>query len=218
MKRTVFLWTVVLICGLSGCASMKAVEELNTSPDNILRGDPLNSVRAEEYLKSILVSPEGYEVKAYNRKPYSVDTKKTLFMIHYYYVFFKDGKMEHTLVFTATPKGSARDGTWMLDALTDVESYTAFINSDNPWEVEECRGKHGETALELTGTVEKILERQMKGYKFFGASIVRDLAWYHQIWMFLVPPPVITYAPLLIATIKRDSCASSVIETMVWAR
>jgi hypothetical protein len=197
---------------------MRAIEDLNTTPDNLLRGDPLNAVRVEAYLKTILASPEGYEVKAYNRKPYSVDTKKTLFMVHYYYVFFRDGAMEHTLVFTATPKGAAQNGTWMLDALTDVESYWAFVNGDNPWDVEECRGEQGEAALELTGTIEKILERQQKGYRFFGASIVRDLAWYHQLWMFLVPPPVITYGPLLVATIHRDSCASSVLETMVWAK
>ena len=139
-------------------------------------------------------------------------------MIHYYYVFFKDGEMEHTLVFTATPKGSVQNGTWMLDALTDLESYMAFVNSDNPWDVEECRGEHGETVLELIGTVENILERQKKGYTFFGASIVRDLAWYHQVWMFLVPPPIITYTPLLITSINKDSCASSVLETMAWKR
>ena len=66
MIKTVFVWTV-LLWALSGCASMKAIEELNTTPDNRLRGDPRNAVRVEEYLNSILASPAGYEVKAYNR-------------------------------------------------------------------------------------------------------------------------------------------------------
>jgi hypothetical protein len=121
MKERTIFWAV-LVCCLSGCASIKAVDDLNTTPDNILRGDPNNDVRVKIYLQNILASPEGYEVKAYNRKPYSVETKKTLFMIHYYYVFFNNGEMEHTLVFTATPKGSALNGTWMLDALTDLDS------------------------------------------------------------------------------------------------
>jgi hypothetical protein len=36
--------------------------------------------------------------------------------------------------------------------------------------------------------------------------------------MFLVPPPVITYAPLLVAAVNKDSCASAVLETMAWKK
>jgi hypothetical protein len=185
-------------------------------PENIMRGDPSNSNRVKEYLQNVLTYPEGYEIKAYNRKAYSVNSKKTLFVFHSFYVFFKDGKMDHTLVFTATPKGSERDGSWMFDASTDVDSYNLYISSDNPWEVEEYQGRYGEKNLDALQTTTKILNRLNKGYTFFGASHTRDLPWYHQLWMFLVPPPVITYAPLLLASIHNDSCNSSVLETIVW--
>jgi hypothetical protein len=60
-----------------------------------------------------------------------------------------------------------------------VDSYNLFISSDNPWEVEEYKGPHGETTLNLSQTIQKVLDRVDKGYTFFGAAIVRDLAWYH---------------------------------------
>jgi hypothetical protein len=217
IMKEIMIFMAALVC-LGGCASIRAADELNMTPDNLLRGDPNNDVRVKIYLQNILASPEDYEVKAYSRKPYSVETKKTLFMIHYYYVFFKNGEMEHTLVFTATPKDSVLNGTWMLDAITDVDSYKLFVNSNNPWEVEACYGEHGETDLALIQTVKNILERQEKKYEFFGPSIVRDLAWYHQLWMFLVPPPIITYGSLLVATINKDSCASAVLETIAWEK
>lgn len=200
----------------SGCASIQANKDLNTAPENIARGDSVNAIRVKEYLQDILVSPDGYEIKAYNRKAYSVNTKKTLFLFHSFYVFFKEGEFEHTLVFTATPKGSKQNGSWMFDAATDVNSYNLYISSDNPWEVEEYQGPHGETVLDTLQTTENILTRLDKGYKFFGASHVRNLLWYHQLWMFLVPPPIITYAPLLLMSIHKDNCNSAVFETMLW--
>ncbi|MDR2402679.1 MAG: hypothetical protein LBD78_01470 [Spirochaetaceae bacterium] len=217
LKRVIKLFPVIASLWLfAGCASIQANKDLNTTPENIMRGDPSNSIRVKEYLQNALASPDGYEVKAYNRKAYSVNTKKTRLIFHSFYVFFKDGKMEHTLVFTATPKGSKQDGNWMFDAATDVDSYNLYVSSDNPWEVEEYQGPHNETILDASQTMQNILERLNKGYTFFGASHVRDLPWYHQLWMFLVPPPIVTYAPLLFMSIHRDSCSSSVLETMAW--
>jgi hypothetical protein len=201
---------------LIGCALIQANKDLNTAPENIMRGDPSNPIRVKEYLQDVLASPEGYEVKAYNRKAYSVNTQKTLFVFHSFYVFFRDGKMEHTLVFTATPRGSERNGCWMFDAATDVDSYNLYISLDNPWEIEEYQGAHGEKILDTLRTTQNILDRLDKGYTFFGASHARDLPWYHQLWMFLIPPPVITYAPLLLISIQNDSCSSAVLETMAW--
>jgi hypothetical protein len=217
LKRTIKFFLLLIFFWLFiGCASIQANKDLNTTPENIARGDPSNSIRVKKYLQNVLASPEGYEVKAYHRKAYSVNTKKTLFIFHSFYVFFKDGKMEHTLVFTATPKGSERNGCWMFDAATDVDSYNLYISSDNPWETEEYQGTHGEKTLDTLQTIQNILDRLDKGYTFFGASHARDLPWYHQIWMFLIPPPVITYAPLLLMSIHNDSCSSAVLETMVW--
>jgi hypothetical protein len=216
-KRIIrFLPVVMSLWLFSGCASIQANKDLNMMPENMARGDPDNSIRVKEYLQDVLGAPDGYEVKAYHRKAYSVNSKKTLFVFHSFYVFYKEGKMEHTLVFTATPKGSKQNGSWMFDAATDVNSYNLYISSDNPWEVEEYQGPHGETVLDTVRTTKNILDRLDKGYEFFGASHVRDLPWHHQLWMFLVPPPIITYAPLLLIAIHNDSCNSAVFETMLW--
>jgi len=221
IKKSTGLILFIILISLTalGCSSVsKAREELNTTPDNLLRGDPQNTERVREYLQDVLTSPEGYEVRAFSRKPFSVNNKKGFFMVHYYYVYYKDGLMEHTLVFTDTPKGSERKGSWMLDALSDVESYEAYeLLPDNPWQVELCKGPKGQN-LDTIRTTQNILKRLERNFKFFGGAVVRDKAWYHQIWMFMVPPPILGYGPLLIMGIHKDNCASAVLETMAWEK
>lgn len=124
---------------------MRAVNEINTNPDNLMRGDPENTSRAIKYLNEVLENPEGREVRAYNRRAYSPETAKNLFLFHSFYVFLKDGKLEHTLVYTVTPKGSVRNGNWMLDALSDIDSYNLYLAGDNIWDVEEYTNRHGKT-------------------------------------------------------------------------
>jgi hypothetical protein len=216
MKIFTFLTVVFFV--FMGCASMQATKDLNELPENLFRGDSNNPIKVKEYLQSVLSSPDGREVKAYERRAYSTENKKSLFVVHSYYVFFKNTKMEHTLVFTATPKGSELDGNWMLDAATDVDSYNLFLDpsSKNPWEVVEYRGPNGELTLNLLQTTQNILDRLDKGYTFFGPANVRNMAWYHHVWMALVPPPVLVWAPMLIFGIHADNCTSAVIETMEW--
>jgi hypothetical protein len=106
---------VTLFVGLfAGCASIQANKDLNTTPDNRARGDPSNSIKVKEYLRHILDSPEGYEVKAYSRKPYSVNTKKTLFMTHSFYVFSKMGTWNTRLFLQRRLKGLSKTeaGCW----------------------------------------------------------------------------------------------------------
>ncbi|MDR2516454.1 MAG: hypothetical protein LBC88_03620 [Spirochaetaceae bacterium] len=197
---------------------MRAGRDLNELEENLARGDPGNPARVKEYLHDVLLFPGGREVRAYERRAYSPATKKNLFVVHSFYVFFREKEVEHTLVFTATPRGSELDGCWMLDAKTDVDSYTLFLDpaSGNPWEVIEHRGPRGETALDLLRTTENILARLDKGYTFFGPANVRNLPWYHHLWKALVPPPFLAWTPMLILGVHTDNCTSAVIETMAW--
>jgi hypothetical protein len=68
----------------------------------------------------------------------------------------------------------------------------------------------------VRATTRRVLERLDEGRTFFGAAGVRDLPWYHHAWMILVPPPVLTWAPMMLAGIGKDSCLSAVLETMVF--
>jgi hypothetical protein len=217
-KKISFVLLILFFVIFIGCASIQANNTLNESPEGVIRGDPINNALVKEYLQNVLFSSEGREVKVYIRRAFSPRNKKNIFLFHMYYVYFKNGKMEHTLVFTATPKGSEYDGTWMLDAHTDVESYNLFLeSSENPWEVEEYYGKNGETTLDLAHTTNKILERLNKGYTFFGPTSIRNLPWYHLLWLTLVPPP---FSPeiLMLFSIHKDNCTSAVLETIVWVK
>jgi len=210
------IFFVMFFLLFTGCSSMKALKDVNENPINIVRGNPENPELVKEYLENVLASPEGREVKAFNRKPYSPDNKKTLFMHHSFYVFFKDGKFEHTLVFTATPKGSEQKGNWMLDAESDVNSYKMSLTGANPWELEEYKNPKGKSNLNLQETAKSILKRLEKEYTFFGPASVRDLPWYHFLWLTVTPPPVLTLGSILLFSIHHDNCNSAVLETMVW--
>lgn len=208
---------LVLLCVVStGCTSIKAINDINENPDNIARGNPDNPAKAKEYLEEVLAFPGGREVKAFNRRAYSVDNKKTLFTSHSFYVFIKDGEVEHTLVFTATPKGSERNGSWMLDAQSDRDSYDLYLNSDNPWELEEYRNRKNGSGLHLVSTTQSILKRLEKDYSFFGPSSIRNLPWYHLLWLSAAPPPILTLSSVLLVSIHKDNCLSAILETMVW--
>jgi hypothetical protein len=213
-----FMTFVLFFASFIGCASMKANRDLNELKENRTRGDPSNSGKVKEYLYVVLSSPNGHEVKAYERRAYSPETKKNIFIVHSFYAFYKDNEIEHTLVFTATPRGSETDGCWMLDAGTDIDSYNLFMDesSKNPWEVIEYQGPNGESALNLIRTTQNILERLDKKYTFFGPANVRNLPWYHHVWMALVPPPILAWVSMLVFGIHTDNCTSAVIETMVW--
>ncbi len=218
LQFTVCILMLLLSVFLSGCTSMKAIKDIDENPDNIARGNPNNPSIVQEYLESVVDSPEGRELKAFNRRAYSIDNKKTLFTYHSFYVFLRDGELEHTLVYTATPKGSERNGNWMLDAQSDIDSYNLFLNSDNPWEVEEYKNPRNDSGLNYQQTVQSILTRLKKDYSFFGPASIRNLPWYHLFWLALAPPPVLTLGSVLIVSIHKDNCNSAILETMVWDR
>lgn len=215
-KYAICLVVLLLIAILSGCTSMQALRDINENPENSVRGDPENPIKVREFLLDVLASPEGREVRSFHRRAYSTDNKKNLFMVHSFYVFFKDGEVEHTVVFTATPKGSERDGNWMLDAQSDVDSYNLYMESDNPWEVEEYIHPYSGPGLDLQLTVRSILHRLHKEYTFFGPASVRNLPWYHLLWVSLAPPPILSIASILLLSIHTDNCTSAIVETMVW--
>ncbi|MDR3171615.1 MAG: hypothetical protein LBU17_08320, partial [Treponema sp.] len=150
MRLKNFVLLVVFSNLFLDCAAMKGISDLNTLPENSLRGNPSNTVNAIEYVSEVLVHPAGREIIAYNRRVFNANNPKgKIFNYHSFYVFLKDGQFEHTLVFSDTPRGSKYKECWMLDAKTDVDSYNLFIYSDNPWDVEEYVGPNGETTLNV---------------------------------------------------------------------
>ena len=214
-KSALYLLILLSFSAFISCASIQANQRLNNAPEDVVRGDSINNILVKEYLQNVLMSPEGREVKVYTRRAFSPDNKKNSVVFHMFYAYFKDGKMEHTLVFTATPEESEFDGSWMLDAYTDTESFYSYIESSNIWEVEEYHGPNGETILDLVMTTNNILERVKKGYTFFGPASVRNLPWYHILWLTLIPPP---FSPqvLMLLSINKDNCTSAVLETIAW--
>lgn len=207
---------LLFILSNSACVSMNALKDINTNPENASRGDPLNTGRAKIFLEEVLVTPDLYEVKAFHRRAYSPENKKTMFRYHSFYVFLKENKLEHTLVFSASPKNSKIKGSWILDAQTDIDSYYLYLESDNPWELEEYVSKKHQVKLDLIGTTKSVLKRIDKEYSFSGVASVRNYPFYHMLWISLAPPPILSVVFALIFTRKSDNCNSAILETLVW--
>ena len=210
------LYLMVFLFIMVGCSSLDALKDINENPDQLSRGNPENTDQVRDYLENILNDPEGREVRAYHRRAYSPDNKKSIFLFHSFYVFFNRCELVHTLVFTATPNGAEVDGNWMLDADSDLDSYRLYIEGDNPWEVEAYVNKEGNPTLHFENTVTSIIERIDAGFSFFGPASVRNLPWYHMLWVSLTPPPIISLVTVLLMSAKSDNCSSAVLETMQW--
>ena len=199
-----------------GCSSTKFNRRMDTDPHDILRGEKSNTMKARKYLEEVLKNPEGREIKAYKRNIFSADNEQNLFFYHTYYIFFKDGELEHTLVFTSTPRGSERDGNWMLDANADIQTYNLFIYDDNPWDMKELLGPENQS-INLIKTTQNIIKRLDENYTFGNLAGMRDLAWYHQIWITIgFIPPIVGYPIVTALNWKSDNCISSVAETIEW--
>ena len=214
--KIIKLFILCMVLFNVGCSSTSFKNRMDTDPQDILRGESTNTIKVRQYLEEVLENPEGREIKAYKRNIFSVDTDQNMFYYHAYYVFLKDGKLEHTLVFTGTPKGSDHNGNWMLDANPDIQSYILYLYDDNPWKMKELLGPNGESP-DLIKTTQNILKRLNENYTFSFAAGMRDLPWYHQIWItFAFFPPIIGYPILTISAWDSDNCISSVAETIEW--
>lgn len=215
-KNIIKLLILSMLIFTVGCSSTKFYDRMDTNPQDIMRGESSNGIKAREYLEEVLKTPQGREIKAYKRNLFSVDKKQNIFFYHTYYVFYKDGKFEHTLVYTATPDGSEHNGIWMLDADADIQSYTLLKYADNPWDMNELLGPDGES-INLINTTQNIINRLDKNFKFSAVAGFRDLAWYNHVWMFfLAPPPILGYTSSMIYSINRDNCISALAETVEW--
>jgi hypothetical protein len=154
-------------------------------------------------------------VKAYNRRAFTANTKRNMFNVHSFYAYFKNGKIEHTISFTMTPKGSKYKTCYILDKIDDIQSYNSYLSGYNKWHLEEWKNPNGAGKLDFIKTTEKFKDRVEKCYPFFGPAHLRDFPWYHQLWIALAPPPIIS---LLIFDLYKhsDNCTTCVLETMVW--
>jgi len=81
-------FSLALSAGLLSCATtQREIDALNDPNrlDNVARGDPLNTARAREYVLAVRSDPAGRELKAYERRAYSSQTRKTIFIKHGFY-------------------------------------------------------------------------------------------------------------------------------------
>lgn len=207
-----------LLLALSSCKTVTvAYDDLNSgNEESIQLTRETNTLEVLEYLEKVLQDVNSYELKAYNRNPFTADNNKNVFVYHCFYAFFRDGEFQHTLGFSQTPAGSVNYSCWILDKISDLESMELYLQGDNVWNVEEYTRKG--RVLDIEKSIAKMQKKINKETKFWGAAGVRDFPWYLQIAVWTLPIPVIPAATVFIGSIGKDNCVSAVVETMVWKK
>lgn len=221
MKNKTFLAGIFIginILFFSSCATINdAYDDLNSGNIESLQLMDFNNTNVVvEYLQEVASDSGRYEIKAYNRNPFTADHKKNIFVFHCYYGIFKDGEFQHTIGFSQTPGNAVYHSCWILDKIGDMESIDLYFRGTNEWNVEEYV-KNG-CVLDTDKTVAKIMKKINKMTKFWGASSVRDFPWYMQILVWTLPIPVIPAGTVFIGSIGKDNCSTTVLETMVWKK
>jgi len=128
---------VFFICSflLFSCANLQAGAYLlfidRYNGKEILNNEP--NVRA--YLERILTTPENYRMEVYKRTGISSQLKRTKLLEHSFYVITDRNGAYHTISFYGTAIAFSSQGTWAMDADSDLNSYNMFLENKNKWDV-----------------------------------------------------------------------------------
>jgi hypothetical protein len=136
------------------CSSLEAGIYLS-SVDNLNGEDILkNETKVKMMLQEILLRPEYYDLKAYERTGISFQVKRTDLLIHSFYVITDVADEYHTLSFYGTKIAFYSEGAWILDGDSDMTAYDMFLNDNNQWDVIEIKKD-----IDFSETIRNILRK-----------------------------------------------------------
>jgi len=94
-----------------------------------------NEPNVKAYLERILASPENYRIEVYKRTGISSQLKRTKLLEHSFYVITDRNGVYHTISFYGTAISFISQGTWAMDADSDLNSYNMYLDNKNKWDV-----------------------------------------------------------------------------------
>jgi hypothetical protein len=130
-----------------------------------------NEPEVKRYLQLLLIDPDYYSIKAYERTGVSYQIKRTKLLVHSFYVIIENKNIFHTLSFYGTSMGFYSEGAWRLDGDSDRISYTMYIQGSNEWDVKEIRIENGIAVYE---TARNIIEKIDSTVRYYYRDHIND--------------------------------------------
>jgi hypothetical protein len=130
-----------------------------------------NEIEVKTILEKMLVSPEYYTLKAYERTGINFQFKRTNLIVHSFYaITSRDGEF-HTLSFYGTEIAFYSEGAWIIDSDADMQAYTMFLDGKNNWDVAEIRI---ENDIDVRETIKNIVKKIESDVTYYYKDHIND--------------------------------------------
>lgn len=163
----------VLLCIilLGSCASMQNTLYLVFIDDIDGETFLLNKPNVKFFLEDLLGSQEDFAVEALSRTLVSFQEKRTELMTHNYYLISFSGGRYHTLSYFGTRFSFHSEGTWVLDAKSDVASYRMYKDGKNKWDLIKL---FPEKTIDARQTLRNILDVMGTNITYYYLDHIKD--------------------------------------------
>jgi hypothetical protein len=115
-----------------------------------------NEIAAKTILEKMLIEPEYYTLKAYERTGINFQFRRTNLIVHSFYVITNQDGEYHTLSFYGTEIAFYSEGAWIINGDADTQAYAMFLGGKNNWDVAEIRT---ENDIDVRETIRNIVKR-----------------------------------------------------------
>jgi hypothetical protein len=132
----------------------------NMDKESILK----NEIVAKTILEKMLIRPEYYAFKAYERTGINFQFKRTKLIVHSFYVITSQDGEYHTLSFYGTEIAFYSEGAWIIDSDMDTQAYAMFLEGKNKWDVGEIKTENG---IDVQETIKNIVRKIESDVTFY---------------------------------------------------
>jgi len=123
-----------------------------------------NEPNVRNYLVGILSAPENYHIEVYKRTGISAQLKRTKLCEHSFYVITDRNGVYHTISFYGTAIKFSSQGTWAMDADSDLDSFNLFLQNNNKWDVTKV---NYDNTINIEETVRNIIKKLDMNVMFY---------------------------------------------------
>jgi hypothetical protein len=162
--RKIYLQIIVCAFVLCSCSSLQAGMYLSSidkmDQESILQ----NEIVVKTILEKMLIRPEYYTLKAYERTGINFQFKRTKLIVHSFYVITNQDGEYHTLSFYGTEIAFQSEGAWIIDSDADTQAYAMFLEGKNNWDVAEISIENG---IDVQETIKNIVTKIESDVTFY---------------------------------------------------
>lgn len=162
-----FIVTLVKIYpGIQAALYLIFIDDLKG--ETILQNEP----NVRKFLENIIEKCENYSMKVSVRTGIYYQIKRTKLLTHTYYVIVSDDGEYHTLSYYGTDMAFSSKGAWALDADSDRNSYTMYLEENNKWDVVEMEFPRNN--IDVRQTLRNIINSMDSGVTYYYRAHIKS--------------------------------------------